>query len=61
MTYAIPYFKAYWNLHNPFYIKFNDDGVTSFSSGKRKESNAVLHEDNEDNEDNEDKEYVDME
>ena len=49
------------NLHNPFYIKFNDDGVTSFSSGKRKESNAVLHEDNEDNEDNEDKEYVDME
>ena len=23
-------------LHNPFFIKFNDDGVTSFSSGKPK-------------------------
>ena len=25
------------NLHNPFFIKFNEDGVTSFSSGKPKE------------------------
>ena len=24
------------NLHNPFFIKFNEDGVTSFSSGKPK-------------------------
>lgn len=24
------------NLHNPFYIKFNEDGVTSFSTGKPK-------------------------
>jgi hypothetical protein len=24
------------NLHHPFYIKFNEDGVTSFSTGKPK-------------------------
>jgi len=27
-------------LHNPFFIKFNEDGITSFSSGKPKPTNS---------------------
>jgi len=32
------------NLHNPFFIKFNEDGVTSFSSGKPKVVSIEKHE-----------------
>ena len=35
------------NLHNPFFIKFNEDGVTSFSSGKPKEPVAIVREETE--------------
>ena len=49
------------NLHNPFFIKFNEDGVTSFSSGKPAEPIVNLDdssdselEDEEDEEDEED-------
>ena len=30
------------NLHNPFYIKFNEDGVTSFSTGKPKHPPIIV-------------------
>ena len=30
------------NLYNPFFIKFNEDGVTSFSSGKPKEPDGTV-------------------
>lgn len=37
------------NLHNPFFIKFNEDGVTSFSSGKPKEPVVIVDDNTEDN------------
>lgn len=48
------------NLHNPFYIKFNEDGVTSFSWGKPKEpvvtkNNVVEESENSEESDNSEK------
>ena len=48
------------NLHNPFFIKFNEDGVTSFSSGKPAEpivnlddsSDSELEDEEDEEEDN---------
>jgi hypothetical protein len=56
------------NLNNPFFIKFNEDGVTSFSSGKPMESvvkfddssdDELDHEDDEDDEEEDDEDDED--
>ena len=40
------------NLHHPFYIKFNEDGVTSFSTGKPKPKENLKENLNDDQEQN---------
>ena len=43
-------------LHNPFFIKFNEDGVTSFSSGKPKVVSIEKDEEGKEEEEEEEKE-----